>query len=70
MKLNELISKSGESIADEKRCSLEVTKDLYGNKDPNYYEYELVEVMDGDDLRVELESLKDPQKSLCPDFFQ
>ena len=70
VKLNEILSKTGKSVADKRHCSSEVTKDIYGTKDENYYEYGLADATDENDFCVKLESLKDRWESLCPNFFQ
>ena len=68
LKLGDLLPKTGRNIADRRRASSEIIKDIYGSKIDNYYEYGIAESIDSEEFEVKLESLKDPWESLCPGF--
>ena len=67
LKLRDLLPKTGRNIADRRRATSEIIKDIYGSKVDNYYEYGLAESIDSEEFDVK--SLKDRWESLCPGFF-
>ena len=69
LKLGDLLPKTGRNIADRRRATSGIIKDIYGSKVDNYYEYGLAESIDSEEFDVKLESLKDRWEWFCPGFF-
>ena len=63
-----LLLKTGRNIADKKRSSSEILRDIYGTKFKNDYDFGLVEFLDPDDFALKLEFLN-TRWSLCHGFF-
>ena len=69
-KLEDLLPKTGQNITDRKISSSEIIKDIYGWRCANFYECDIVEVIDPHDLNTKLDSLEDWWEALCPGFQQ